>query len=119
MHPSSLLGNIEYQFKLKSFSEDNMNVRHSLHNGFLQTNKELLDSPIDCNFSGSTTVSCLLLGTRLWCANVGDSRAIMAKFRNGEWIATPLSSDHKPDEKTEMKRVLASGGRVEPFRGKI
>ena len=94
-----------------------MSVRHSLHKAFLQTNKELLDSPVDCNFSGSTTVGCLLLGTHMWCANVGDSRAIMAKYRNGEWIASPLSTDHKPDDKIEMQRILISGGRVEPFKG--
>ena len=53
----------------------------------------------------------------MWCANVGDSRAIMAKYRNGEWIASPLSTDHKPDDKIEMQRSLISGGRVEPFKG--
>ena len=33
----------------------------------------------DINFSGSTFVSVLKMKDKLWCANVGDSRAILAR----------------------------------------
>jgi len=60
-----------------------------------------LESPIDCNFSGSTTVVVLISGLHMMCANVGDSRAIVVRCKNNEWTAVPLSIDHKPDEKIE------------------
>lgn len=31
---------------------------------------------IDITFSGSTCVTVLVSGTNLWCANIGDSRAV-------------------------------------------
>jgi serine/threonine protein phosphatase PrpC len=72
---------------------------------------------IDCNFSGTTTVSMLQLGKKLYTANVGDSRAILCKYKGGEWKAVPLSEDQKPDDPKEKQRILAAGGRVEAFKG--
>jgi serine/threonine protein phosphatase PrpC len=37
----------------------------------------------------------------LLCANVGDSRAILGKNKNGSWSAVPLSEDHKPSLEKE------------------
>jgi len=91
-------------------------VKESLLAGFALTAREVSESAIDINFSGTTTVSCLILGTHLWCANVGDSRAVLAKFKNGDWMACPISRDHKPDDNQEKQRILASGGRIEPFK---
>ena len=68
--------------------------------------------------SGSTCVAYLLLGSSLWCANVGDSRAVLARATSAAeedapeaaatsatdgspmktgLVAVPLSHDHKPD----------------------
>ena len=44
------------------------------------------------------------------CANVGDSRAVLA--RDGG--AVDLSQDHKPDRPDEQARVVAAGGTVTP-----
>ena len=52
-------------------------IENSLHLAFLQTSKELLESSIDCTFSGSTCVLLLVIGTKMWTANTGDSRAIL------------------------------------------
>ena len=38
-----------------------------------------MDSGIDVTFSGSTTVFCYIVNTTIWCANIGDSRAIICK----------------------------------------
>lgn len=67
--------------------------------------------------SGTTTVVVLIHDKVLWCANCGDSRAILAKevekgYKN-EWKCVPLSEDHKPDIPKEKKRVEERGGRVE------
>jgi serine/threonine protein phosphatase PrpC len=49
-------------------------------------------------------------GTRtLLSANVGDSRAILS--RKGK--AVPLTTDHKPTEPNEKKRIVSVGGTIE------
>lgn len=37
------------------------------------------DSRINLRFSGSTCVSVLIVGTKVFCANVGDSRAVLVR----------------------------------------
>ena len=107
--------NLELQYKDLP-NEESQHIKEALTTAFLKTNRELFNSTIDVNFSGSTTVTVLLFNTRLWCANVGDSRAIIGKFKNNSWVPLALSRDHKPDLPKEKERILASGGRVDTFR---
>ena len=44
-----------------------------------ETAKQLKMVEFDINFSGTTFVSVLMTGKRLFCANVGDSRALVAR----------------------------------------
>lgn len=62
-------------------------------------------------------ISVLLLKDKLYCANVGDSRAIIGK-RNGinKWTVLPLSRDHKPNYNEEANRIKESGGRIDSYR---
>lgn len=95
-------------------------IRNALHEGHLSTYHGLLDTNIDSNFSGSTSVTLLITtDKKIYCANVGDSRAIICKCKNSQWSAVPLSRDQKPDDPQEMQRVLKNGGRVEAFKGII
>jgi len=41
------------------------------------------DSRINLRFSGSTCVSVLIVGTKVFCANVGDSRAVLVRAIQG------------------------------------
>jgi len=50
-----------------------------LTSAFSQTNKEVYAMVSDVRMSGSTCVSVLSFGRRLFVANVGDSRAILIK----------------------------------------
>lgn len=34
------------------------------------------DTKIDCSLSGSTVTVTIIVGDKLWCGNVGDSRAV-------------------------------------------
>ena len=49
-------------------------------------------------FSGSTIVSCFMAHNKIYCSNVGDSRAIIGRKceSSSTWSAKPLSEDHKP-----------------------
>lgn len=51
---------------------------------FFEVNQGLLQTGIDCSLSGSTAVTILILGNKLYCGNVGDSRAILAKKKKWE-----------------------------------
>jgi len=53
-------------------------------------------------------VTVLVKDDRLYCANIGDSRAVACY--NG--TAVPLSEDHKPTNDSEKLRILAAGGHV-------
>ena len=49
------------------------------------------------NFSGSTIIACYMLQNKIYCCNVGDSRAILGKRQeNNQWVSKALSEDHKP-----------------------
>ena len=80
------------------------------------TNYEVCnDATIDTRFSGTTSCSVFLLGSTLYCCNVGDSRVIVGQFRNGKWVGEAMSRDHKPDHAHEKLRIEKSGGIVQQF----
>lgn len=57
-----------------------------------------------------------LFHSYVWCANIGDSRAIVGTFERNNWSHYTLSNDHKPDSKLEYERIIACGGRVDSFK---
>lgn len=117
-------------------SEDPRERHGVLKQAFLRTNEDLGNRSFNMSFSGSTAVTVLLVGTRLICANVGDSRAVLASCKLPKdiqgiqlpeefktlpdnekiWLALPLSRDHKPDDEEELRRIVEANGRVEPYR---
>jgi serine/threonine protein phosphatase PrpC len=62
--------------------------------------------------AGCTANVVLITPDKIYCANAGDSRAIMCK--KGEVKA--LSIDHKPDDKCEKDRIVKAFGTVENGR---
>ena len=75
-----------------------------------------MDSGIDITFSGCTCVLLLIIGSTLYCANLGDSRAIQGKQIHSQNRLEELSIDQKPDNEQEYNRIINHGGRVEPFK---
>ncbi|BAF19679.1 Os06g0526700 [Oryza sativa Japonica Group] len=77
---------------------------------FLKTDADFLQSISSDRYrdDGSTAVAAILIGNRLYVANVGDSRAVALKAGK----AVPLSEDHKPNKKDERKRIEDAGGIV-------
>jgi serine/threonine protein phosphatase PrpC len=85
----------------------------AINRGCLGTNQRLSVSDIDVYVSGTTGITTLVRGPKLYVANVGDSRAVLGRQRaDGTTIALDLSSDHKPDRPDEMARIVGCGGRV-------
>merc|ERR1712232_512314 len=82
----------------------------SLMQGFLTTDHQYLGlaQGMENGGSGSTAVVACVVGGWVWCANVGDSRALLC--RDGR--AIQLSWDHKPDREDEAERIEAAGGFV-------
>ncbi|KAG9136767.1 hypothetical protein Leryth_004527 [Lithospermum erythrorhizon] len=76
---------------------------------FRQTDSNYLDQEKgQQKDAGSTASTAVLLGDRLFVANVGDSRVVAC--RSGS--AKPLSVDHKPDRSDERERIEQAGGFV-------
>ncbi|XP_018332781.1 protein phosphatase 1L [Agrilus planipennis] len=59
--------------------------------------------------AGTTALIAILEGTKLYVANVGDSRGVMCDNKGN---AIPLSFDHKPQQMRERKRIKEAGGFV-------
>ena len=102
-----------------------LNPRKALTTEILRCNAELQQIKIDINFSGTTLICALIKGSTLYCANVGDSRALVARQINDSlnntstgrhWMSIALSRDHKPDDKNESVRIVQSNGRVESYQ---
>ena len=59
---------------------DSTEVKDQLQKAFnLVTEGLFKDSRLNLRFSGSTCVSVLIVGTKVFCANVGDSRAVLER----------------------------------------
>jgi serine/threonine protein phosphatase PrpC len=81
-------------------------MRKILKSSYLRTDQEFI-SPTNAPQSGSTAATVLLLGRRLFAANVGDSRVVLCR---GGGQCVELTSDHKPSRPDEAARVRAAGG---------
>jgi len=74
----------------------------------------------DCTLSGTTATVLMTRSNELFVAHVGDSRAVLAKkSAEGGLEAKDITSDHKPQDEEERKRIQASGGQVRRLEGDI
>ncbi|XP_023173250.1 probable protein phosphatase 2C T23F11.1 isoform X3 [Drosophila hydei] len=88
-------------------------IEMAMKRAFLDFDREMLhNGSWGEQMAGSTAIVVLIKEQRLYCANAGDSRAIASVGG----LVRPLSVDHKPSNESEVKRILAGGGRVENNR---
>lgn len=104
-----------------NFSTD---PQKALEAAFPDVHRLCIDSQVeghfDCTLSGSTATVLLHRDGVLHIAHVGDSRAVLARQREGgEVVAEDLTEDHKPTVEAERKRVQAAGGQVRRLEGDI
>mmetsp|Transcript_13943 Transcript_13943/g.20395 ORF Transcript_13943/g.20395 Transcript_13943/m.20395 type:complete len:357 (+) Transcript_13943:29-1099(+) len=83
------------------------NPQKFIENSTLSCEQNLLkQSAIECKFSGSTQVLCIIKENKLYIGNLGDSRAVLG--RKGSPLQ--MTRDHKPE--LEAERIRHSGGVV-------
>ena len=97
-------------------------LEKALIRAFAELDRELYlehfygDEPEPSSTAGSTAVVVLLTPFVLVCANVGDSRSVLACSSTASptsVTATPLSEDHTPILTTEKQRIEMAGGKVQ------
>ena len=94
------------------------NVELAIKNGFKNAEKNFLenfalDKNDDNNIldrSGSCAVIILFVDTKIYVANVGDSRAIFSENYGQKYVA--ITEDHKPNNIKEKNRIIKNGGHV-------
>ena len=105
-------------------------IEQSLKETFITVDRGLLDEEeIEPMYSGTTACVVLKRHQKLYVANSGDSRAVLARRtssggdsqKDGEeqnnaqsFTTIPLSIDQNPDSPGEKERILDSGGYVSP-----
>uniref|UniRef100_A0A6B2L3N8 protein-serine/threonine phosphatase n=1 Tax=Arcella intermedia TaxID=1963864 RepID=A0A6B2L3N8_9EUKA len=86
----------------------------AINDAFLKVDNEFLRiSKTQGLKDGSTAIVVIIKGNQIYVANTGDSRAILCDKSS----AVPLSTDHKPLDNKERKRINAAGGHV--FLGRV
>ncbi|XP_063713545.1 probable protein phosphatase 2C T23F11.1 [Symsagittifera roscoffensis] len=85
-------------------------IEDSLRQSFMQLDDEMHNSEdLMHDLAGTTAIAILIKSGKMYCANVGDSRAVISYAGH----AVPISRDHKPNDADEQRRILAGGGWVE------
>ena len=92
---------------------------------FLSCDEQLKNAEFDAYNSGSTCNLIIHIGQHILCANVGDSRAIVAYDDHPEdeelnyLEEAQLSIDYKPEMEEEKNRIILSGGVVEQMKNQF
>lgn len=89
--------------------------RKAFARAYKAMDKDLRSHPaLDSFCSGSTAVTVLKLGSDLYMANIGDSRAVLGSrdAAGGGMLAVQLTVDLKPDVPSEAERIKKCRGRV-------
>mmetsp|Transcript_10429 Transcript_10429/g.20099 ORF Transcript_10429/g.20099 Transcript_10429/m.20099 type:complete len:656 (+) Transcript_10429:38-2005(+) len=108
----NIVGALHAKGGLDKSNQVHHDLLESLTQGFRETDRQFLSMAQALEGfnggSGCAAVVACVVGGWVWCANVGDSRALLC--RDGR--AIQLSVDHKPDREDEAERIEAAGGFV-------
>lgn len=115
-----LFGDLVSQYISETLPSYIKNIsKEELIKAYIDTNESLLNkTKIDCSLSGTTCTSLIITLDKIICANIGNTRAILARFENGCYNSVNLSRDHKPTESDEIKRIISEGGLIKQIYDK-
>uniref|UniRef100_A0A7S3P4Y0 Calmodulin n=1 Tax=Amphora coffeiformis TaxID=265554 RepID=A0A7S3P4Y0_9STRA len=105
--------NIVFQNFADAFAESRADIPVSFAKAYFKTNKDYYHfaralNHRDTFFAGTCAVACFidLTQQKLWCSNLGDSRAVMGTFRDDGTLHTEaLSVDHTAASLIERQRI--------------
>mmetsp|Transcript_51971 Transcript_51971/g.103432 ORF Transcript_51971/g.103432 Transcript_51971/m.103432 type:complete len:1106 (-) Transcript_51971:334-3651(-) len=104
--------NIE-KYLSKARVDYSKDLEKSFRSAFRRLNSDMhFQTEFSDDLSGTTAVVAFFERSAVWVANVGDSRAVIAKMQHGELKATPLSTDQTPYRKDERERIRTAGGEI-------
>lgn len=93
-------------------------IEGALTEGFLETDENIVKISNEQGWmNGSTGVVAVVVDTKVYIANVGDSEACLVSEVDGELVTENLTTPHKANDPIEKKRVEELGGHV--FFGRI
>ena len=97
-------------------------IADAFHDTFLEIDDELKAIELlKPSHSGSTACVVLLQDMKIWVANIGDSRAVLARKggtgTSEELVTIELTKDQNASDEMEKQRIIRSGGFVTPPQG--
>ena len=99
------------------------NIQQAIEEAYLYSDRVILQKSKDEKWrNGSTAVTVLLVGNKLFTANAGDSEAVLGRrinkdTSNLEYEPILLTKKHTPVEPSERVRIERAGGTV--FHGRV
>ncbi|XP_072934225.1 uncharacterized protein Pp2C1 [Epargyreus clarus] len=104
------------------WSDNDEDVLKAIRNGYMLTHlnmwKELEKWPKTVtglpSTAGTTASVAFIRRGKIYIGHVGDSAIVLGYQKEGseEWVAKPLTSDHKPESTMEIERIQRCGGKV-------
>ena len=88
---------------------------NSIIHSYLQMNKKIINENnklFDCSLSGASCISLIISLGKLISTNLGDNKAILARYENGLYNFINLNRQHKPTLSDEKKRILENNGKI-------
>ena len=89
-------------------------IEKAIKYGFEEVDKLFLETTVKddeiIDNSGSCALILLIIESKLYIANVGDSRSLIS-MQNG-LIRKDVTRDHKPNYPYEKERIIANGGKI-------
>eukprot|EP00347_Sterkiella_histriomuscorum_P009616 403340527 len=110
--------NILHQNQVDISSLDEQNLRSLMTAAYEWTNEQMGLQGFDVSYSGSTSVTLVVVKDYFIVANAGDSRCILFKNNSTSVLneAEGLSRDHKPNLAGESERIISKNGRIDAFK---
>ena len=105
---------VKYLISNSSFPEDlEKSITEAvteIENDFLENIASNPSKTAILDLSGSCVIFLLVINNVSYVVNIGDSRAILVRNNFSETVQ--ITTDHKPENSVEYKRIVASGGDI-------